>query len=250
MAVCVYVAMSQDNKECSGSAISKDLFTVRDQNINQTCAAICVVNMMEYIIRKLSSSKTYPYFDEKFIHFNVHTKLYKNVSFWNKPLKVKDAITISIKMGCAEVDYKKKPISSASVLEYGVVTQVDSHKILDIVTNLIQNGIPVVIGVKYTGFNSKELFFVKSKVKKDTKLGDHAVTLIGLDSKNFVFLNSWGPDWGNNGRGLMPYECVANILEIHGKPPYFLTTVKYNNKIYSLSDYLPDIKGYTIIKSR
>lgn len=26
----------------------------------------------------------------------------------------------------------------------------------------------------------------------------------------FTFRNSWGPNWGKNGNGYMPYDCILN----------------------------------------
>ena len=51
--------------------------------------------------------------------------------------------------------------------------------------------------------------------KSEEFLGGHAVTIIGFsDSKKaFLIQNSWGTDWGNNGKFWMPYSFVLNTSE-------------------------------------
>jgi GNAT superfamily N-acetyltransferase len=38
--------------------------------------------------------------------------------------------------------------------------------------------------------------------------GAHSICLYGYDSERFYFLNSWGSDWGDNGRGSIPHEYL------------------------------------------
>lgn len=82
--------------------IKHELFFIRDQGHNQTCVSICITSIIEYIIRKVNKGKIQ--LDERYIHYNVHNKIYKTCSScWNKPIeKIKDAITIAIKFGCLQ----------------------------------------------------------------------------------------------------------------------------------------------------
>ncbi len=43
-------------------------------------------------------------------------------------------------------------------------------------------------------------------------LGGHAMCVVGYDNpkKLFIVRNSWGPDWGKNGYGTMPYAYFTN----------------------------------------
>jgi GNAT superfamily N-acetyltransferase len=44
---------------------------------------------------------------------------------------------------------------------------------------------------------------------RDQKItGTHSICLHGYDRKRFYFLNSWGADWGDNGRGSIPHEYL------------------------------------------
>ena len=37
----------------------------------------------------------------------------------------------------------------------------------------------------------------------------HSVCLFGYDGQRFDFINSWGEDWGENGRGTLPYNYLS-----------------------------------------
>ena len=43
-------------------------------------------------------------------------------------------------------------------------------------------------------------------------LGGHSIIIVGFDDnkKNYIFLNSWGKLWGNNGIGYIPYDYILN----------------------------------------
>jgi len=41
----------------------------------------------------------------------------------------------------------------------------------------------------------------------------HAVSIECYDSNGFFFRNSWGPDWGNNGCGYLPFIDWSRVVE-------------------------------------
>lgn len=49
---------------------------------------------------------------------------------------------------------------------------------------------------------------------KDKILGGHCVLFTGYDSTGFIFDNSWGPHWGKNGTGHVPYEYLTNEYSV------------------------------------
>lgn len=62
----------------------------------------------------------------------------------------------------------------------------------------------------------------RSNKNKDDILFYHAVAVIGYNSSGFIFQNSWGEQWGNNGCGCFPYnkwefhiECWVTIGDHH-----------------------------------
>lgn len=46
-------------------------------------------------------------------------------------------------------------------------------------------------------------------------IGGHAVTLIGFDdgARLFIFLNSWGTNWGTNGLGTFSYDYLRYVMD-------------------------------------
>jgi len=67
----------------------------------------------------------------------------------------------------------------------------------------------------YTAFESREV--AKSGVlslptAKEKVMGGHAVMAVGYNdsTSQFIVRNSWGPDWGQEGYFMMPYDYLTN----------------------------------------
>lgn len=48
----------------------------------------------------------------------------------------------------------------------------------------------------------------------DTKMGGHALTVVGYNKRGFILRNSWGINWGNSGHTLYPYTDFGAHYEI------------------------------------
>ena len=48
--------------------------------------------------------------------------------------------------------------------------------------------------------------------RHDRLLGGHAVLAVGYDhaQRRIIFRNSWGPEWGDNGYGYLPYAFLRS----------------------------------------
>lgn len=46
----------------------------------------------------------------------------------------------------------------------------------------------------------------------ERKITGHCVTIIGYNQNRFIFRNSWGRNWGNNGKGILPYEYIDKYM--------------------------------------
>ncbi|MCP4145639.1 MAG: C1 family peptidase [bacterium] len=57
---------------------------------------------------------------------------------------------------------------------------------------------------------------------EEVKKGGHVILLIGYNSetKTFIFKNSWGTDWGQDGYGTIPEEYIINYYELSETFPY------------------------------
>jgi len=77
-------------------------------------------------------------------------------------------------------------------------------------------GFPIVCGIDvYKSFESPDTMktgVVNMPLAHEKKLGGHAIDLCGFDdtNKQFIFRNSWGPTFGENGYGYLPYEYILD----------------------------------------
>ncbi len=57
----------------------------------------------------------------------------------------------------------------------------------------------------------------------ESRIGGHAFAIVGYDADGFIVQNSWGPEWGNRGFGLLSYgDWLANRIDawvsVYGAP--------------------------------
>ena len=43
--------------------------------------------------------------------------------------------------------------------------------------------------------------------------GGHAIACVGYNEDGFILLNSWGTQWGDYGKCILPYSDINKILE-------------------------------------
>lgn len=97
------------------------------------------------------------------------------------------------------------------------VKMVDQN--LDALRQLLASGYPVVIGfVVFPSIQSPtvektgDVPMPSDADKQGQPLGGHAVVLVGYDDsrKVFIFRNSWGTGWGDQGYGSLPYAYLLD----------------------------------------
>lgn len=73
------------------------------------------------------------------------------------------------------------------------------------IKKLLYNDITVPISIPiYNNMQyDKDTFIVQGPCGKCD--GYHMILLVGWNEKGFILQNSWGKDWGNNGRAILPY---------------------------------------------
>ncbi|MBO7652480.1 MAG: C1 family peptidase [Bacteroidales bacterium] len=73
---------------------------------------------------------------------------------------------------------------------------------------------PVVVSMTY--YKSFDTIYEVWNGKQDTKVGNHAVCVVGYDDDKFggafEIMNSWGPQWGNGGFAWIRYNDYSNIV--------------------------------------
>jgi hypothetical protein len=104
----------------------------------------------------------------------------------------------------------------------------DAVDIRAIKENLAQ-GAPVVIGMMVgqsfmQGMLGKDLWIPEANDRSMMGFGGHAMCAVGYDDKKyggaFLIMNSWGPEWGNNGFGWVRYpEFNFYVREAYGLEP-------------------------------
>jgi C1A family cysteine protease len=81
--------------------------------------------------------------------------------------------------------------------------------------NLLTNNL-IICGIKvFENFNNQntiETGQVIMPLEDEEILGGHSIVIVGYDDEtnNYIFINSWGKSWGNNGFGYIPYDYIEN----------------------------------------
>jgi len=80
----------------------------------------------------------------------------------------------------------------------------------------LKSGYPIVFGISiYESFETLDVYntgVVPMPNLSEKMLGGHAITLVGFNDKKcqFIFRNSWGKQWGDQGYGYIPYNYVSD----------------------------------------
>lgn len=94
----------------------------------------------------------------------------------------------------------------------------DAAKLLDQLKSSLANGLPFAFG--FSVFSSiwdrdvQKTGDIPAPKKGDKLEGGHAIMAVGYDDtkKRFLIRNSWGPGWGQQGYGTLPYEYVEKEI--------------------------------------
>ena len=82
---------------------------------------------------------------------------------------------------------------------------------LDSIKEAITNNHPVLLGIPVFN-NWRGLIKNIIPLPSGRTIGGHAITVIGFDDSLGLFIqNSWGTNWGVNGKAWLPYEYLDNV---------------------------------------
>ena len=107
------------------------------------------------------------------------------------------------------------------------------------IKDYLLSNIPVMCGIKiFSSFHSKktiETGIINLPTNIDYLLGGHSIVIIGYNDclQSYIFINSWGKSWGNNGFGFIPYNYINN----HNYSNEFFILYKINNPNILLVDH-------------
>ncbi len=79
---------------------------------------------------------------------------------------------------------------------------------------------PVIVGISwYSSFDNPVGIDSMLEITSDAEVrGGHEVELLGIDAENRIVkgINSWGRDWGTNGRFTMSFDTLHRLLDEKG----------------------------------
>lgn len=101
------------------------------------------------------------------------------------------------------------------------LTQNEKSQIITGFAAALSSNQPIYFGIAVDSsfFNDNNGYIPTPNLQSFTPLGGHAIVLVGYGPYNsaapnkqyFKFINSWGPNWGQNGFGFLEEEYVANV---------------------------------------
>lgn len=198
--------------------------SIKDQGSLGACTAFASVSAMEYLHKRFGGIKAEDMFSEKFTYYATRV----NVLNWvpeDSGAYVRDAVKSLVKYGtCLEQtcaynnDCKTAPSSLAytEALKYQALSYAkfedgtnptDRAQLIETLKANLDAGLPIIGGfLCYSNIWSA----VNGVIPKSNGqlIGGHAVLIVGYDDTKqlFKFKNSWGPSWGDNGYGYLPYD--------------------------------------------
>jgi C1A family cysteine protease len=185
----------------------------RHQGKRSTCAPFAGVKISEINTSRKAKRKSWIYLSPEFIYYHRT----------NKPAQGmfgRDVFRILRHYGTVpedkypymdEDDVVNEPNSELYkiAMEHRIKNYARVNTIEGLKRALIELG-PCYIGLPM--FNLTERFWDR-EYGTEYDIG-HAVTAIGYTDKGFIIKNSWGSDWGDDGKAIFPFEDFAIAWEI------------------------------------
>ena len=203
---------------------------IDQQNIN-CCVPICISTIYYYLtfkqnnIIKMRISSLYLYYLVKIYNkVNIDGSNDSLDSNEDSGATIIETLKILKKNGCCPeflYTYTKNNFNSIpneKLLNFENKCKLNNfNKIsrFDIKQNLINNN-PVICGIKvFNSFHSTktiETGIIDLPQKFDYLLGGHSIIIVGYNDciESYIFINSWGSSWGDNGFGIIPYSYINN----------------------------------------
>lgn len=194
---------------------------IEDQGNLGSCTGQAIASAIELLNNR---NKSYRDISRLFIYY--YERLLMNTVHFDSGAYIRDGIKVCFRNGASLESlwpydirkFKIKPNSRAildgskrKITRYEKI--IDHNGCLDAITN----GFPVIIGFDvYSSFESiqtiKTGVMTYPNIKRERKLGGHAVLLVGYDKSRKVYIvrNSWGTNWGDRGYFYMPFSVIED----------------------------------------
>jgi C1A family cysteine protease len=214
-----------------------------EQGDMDACVPNCISTLYYYYTFKQGNHLNFR-ISRLFLYYNVR-KMYNEMSD-DAGSRIIDCIKILKKTGVPpemthpyheKFLYKRPNELSNKLAKYCKLLEFEELDRTQIKNNLLENN-PIVCGIKiFENFNNRNTIttgYVSLPDKDEELLGGHSIVIVGYNDnkKHYIFINSWGKSWGNNGIGYIPYEYINN----YDLADEFFILTKITNPIINLFD--------------
>lgn len=195
---------------------------VEDQGELGSCTGNALVGALEFLELKdkipfKDLSRLFVYYNERVIEHSVSS---------DSGAAIRDGIkTLKAQGVCSELNWPYNAAKFAkrpSIMCYaeGLQHQITSYSRITNLSSMktcLYQGFPFVFGFTvYESFESQEVAntgIVPMPRLNEQCLGGHAVLAVGYNdaSQSIIVRNSWGPNWGQKGYFMLPYQYIGNV---------------------------------------
>jgi C1A family cysteine protease len=224
-----------------------EMSSVKHQGRRNTCSVFAATALMEYIIKKedgkdLNLSENYNYWVGKdrclynqylkdsytsidalagilaFKAYNYGSMLEIEWPYENQNwLTLKDPRCTYVDGAPQKECFTGVPPEESTLLPYRSETILIERK--DLKNYLLVEQKPIIFNVDWF-FDAVDKESGRFRMPTEEELerrGGHVILLVGYDDlkKEYIFRNSWGPKWGDNGYGYFPEEYIDSYPELH-----------------------------------
>lgn len=223
--------------------LRSDMSAVRYQGGRNTCSVFAATSLMEFLIKKttgqaLDLSEQYNYWSAKqnaltnnTLQFYAHidglagflavdgykysSALETEWTYADKsPFQLNEPQCINTNQPDSTC-FTGIPPANIKTLPYTIKPiSIEREKIGEFI---LQQKLPVVMNIKwcYSAVDKNGDYRMPTTTELSQCAG-HVITLVGYDSelKRFIFRNSWGSTWGNQGYGTIPEEYIVKHCEV------------------------------------
>jgi hypothetical protein len=245
--------------------IPKKFLNIRDQLEFSTCLSMSILNQIEKLLKENNVCAT---LDERYTHYfakiNEQKRACQLAKIWKCGVSMTQCLGASLKYGFIRTGYLPETTNNITthdlekcvnmarknkIVEYGVISETNEVKRIEILKILISQNIPINICLSGFVDDDNKIHLIKQKKDRTHSAIDHSVNLVGFDEhkQEFIYVNTWGSDWGKDGCGTLPYSYVTDQNRMEKEDMHFIVTVEYEGKIHSLKDRIPAEITVTII---
>ena len=230
-----WIAQKPDQRDLKFTLIKKDVILPDVVDLRPYCSAIenqgdlgsCTANALVSNLEFIELKDNIIPFEEKsrlFIYWN-ERNLEGTVDS-DSGAVIRDGIKTLAKHGCcSEAEWAYDITRFTEQPSFQCYIDAKQHRITSYyaletkndILNCLASGFPVVLGISvYESFESEiaiKTGIVPMPDLNESMIGGHAIALVGYNifTEQFIFRNSWGVEYGEQGYGFLPFEYIEKL---------------------------------------